>query len=275
MEAIYADLDQILFEKREKDYGAYVIRSQHSRILMRALLIGLLMFISITALPKIISWMNPPIPIEYCEEDPIVIGPIIDLITPITEPVEPIEVPSLPKGPKVPNVATLTFSVPNPSEDEMLSDDATIHSMDEFDDKAIGLFDTDGELGGNDFPWDEIGDEIGGGDEPFVEPEEEDERSVVGLERMPEPLDLAGFRERVGYPRMAIEGELEGTVKAMVRVDLDGTYLSHEFVPPLAHPILMDAVAKELKNLRFLPAIRKGRPVKFWAMVPVTFKLNK
>lgn len=275
MEAIYADLDQILFETKEKEYGAYVIRSQHSRILMRALLIGMLMFISITALPKIISWMNPSIPIEYCDEDPIVIGSIIDIETIIQEPVEPLEVPQLPKGPKMPDVATLSFAVPNPSDNELLNDDATIHSIDEFDEKAIGLFDAEGELGGNDFPWDEIGDEIGNLDEPFVEPKEEDETSVVGLERMPEPLDMEGFRERVGYPRIAREGEIEGAVKVKVRVNIDGTYMEHAFMEPLAHPILMDAVAKQLKTLRFLPAIRNGRPVKFWATVPVVFKLNK
>ncbi len=56
---IYADLDQIVFEGRSKDYGAYDMRKRYNRVLTRAMLITFLLFISITGLPKMIAWIMP------------------------------------------------------------------------------------------------------------------------------------------------------------------------------------------------------------------------
>src|SRR5262245_38153658 len=58
-ETVYADLDEIVFEGRSKDYGAYEMRKKYNRYLERAALIAGLLFIFITSFPKVWDWIGP------------------------------------------------------------------------------------------------------------------------------------------------------------------------------------------------------------------------
>ena len=58
-EIVYADLDEIVFEKREKEYGAYAMRKRYNRLLERAALIAFILFLFATAFPKVIDWVWP------------------------------------------------------------------------------------------------------------------------------------------------------------------------------------------------------------------------
>jgi protein TonB len=52
-ETIYADLDEIVFEGRSKEYGAYEMRKKYNRFLERSALIAFILFIFLTGWPKI------------------------------------------------------------------------------------------------------------------------------------------------------------------------------------------------------------------------------
>ena len=69
---IYADLDKIVFEGRPQEYGAYQMRKRYNRYLTRAMLLAFLLFISITALPKMISWVSPSDGIDEDENNSII-----------------------------------------------------------------------------------------------------------------------------------------------------------------------------------------------------------
>lgn len=270
MKAIYADLDQIVFENKEHAYGAYNIRRNHSRILMRALLIGLLMFLSLTALPRIIGWMMPALPIEMVDE-PTILPIIRDIPIPEVKVDDPEPTYSAPRPPQ-PKVAMTAFNVPRPSDKDLDDEDATINNMDDLEDSNIGPFDQDGVDDIADYPWDEL-DKLPA-NPPFEEkPAEEDDESFVGLTRMPEPIDLDLFKKTIKYPELAKEAHIEGTVKIKVKVKPDGTYDSHTFEDQ-AHDILRQEVAKKIKELRFIPALRDGKPTKFWVKIPFKFSLQ-
>lgn len=51
-------LDEILFEKRNKEYGSYVLRKKYPKALVTAMVIGLLVFSSLLAYPIISSMLN-------------------------------------------------------------------------------------------------------------------------------------------------------------------------------------------------------------------------
>jgi protein TonB len=55
---IIADLNEILFEGRNKSYGAYAMRTQGHLYLMRAALVALLLFVVATATPLFIRWFS-------------------------------------------------------------------------------------------------------------------------------------------------------------------------------------------------------------------------
>lgn len=52
------DLDEIVFEKRNKDYGAYEIRKKYNRRINRAFLISLLIMLIAVSIPTILSLIN-------------------------------------------------------------------------------------------------------------------------------------------------------------------------------------------------------------------------
>ena len=60
-ETIYADLDEIVFEGRSKEYGAYEMRKKYNRFLERSALIAFLLFVFFTGWPKISGWIFPEI----------------------------------------------------------------------------------------------------------------------------------------------------------------------------------------------------------------------
>jgi len=50
--------DEILFEKRNKEYGSYVLRKKYGKHLMTSLIIGILFLGTVIAYPVIASYMN-------------------------------------------------------------------------------------------------------------------------------------------------------------------------------------------------------------------------
>lgn len=164
------------------------------------------------------------------------------------------------------------FNVPRPSEKDMADDDATINSMEDLEDANIGAFDQDGIDDIADYPWDEIDNT--GTTPPFEEKEEDvDDDSFEGLTRMPEPIDLESFKKTIKFPDLAKEAGIKGTVKVKIRVAEDGTYLSHTFEDK-EHEILHKEIASKIQQLRFIPALRNGKPTKFWVIIPFKFELR-
>ena len=52
------NLDEIIFEKRNKDYGAYALRKGYSRNLIRAMVISFTLFLMGVSIPLIASYMS-------------------------------------------------------------------------------------------------------------------------------------------------------------------------------------------------------------------------
>jgi len=102
--------NEILFEHRNKEYGAYVLRNESDRILTKALFIGVSLLAAISISPLVISAFKSEEPIKGPE------GVEIELVDPITPPdvqeqppivVQPIQAR--------PNVKQFDSSVPTPS----------------------------------------------------------------------------------------------------------------------------------------------------------------
>jgi len=78
------------------------------------------------------------------------------------------------------------------------------------------------------------------------------------------------------YPREALLDGIEGTVVLKVLVDVDGKPLSVEIERSSGNRRLDEAARRQvLRKWSFKPAIRDGRAVKVYGMVPVSFSLNR
>lgn len=265
MSTIYADLDDIVFEHKEKDYGAYQMRRTYTRYLGRAAMIAILLFLLGVCLPKFMSWFKDKPQLN--DDEMIEAIPVnLDVAPPTLEEEKP-----LPPPPEVeqPKIETIKFVVPVPDKDA-----ADTTSMKEID-KIEGNIDEKDQEGDKDAPIDWDGYEDDGnkaGDLP--QETEVGPNDWVDLQEEPKPVNMEDFRKSVGYPEMAKQADITGKVIVRVQVDKSGNYVKHVVLKD-PHPILTNAVTSKLNSLRFTPGIQAGKPVKVWVTIPVDFQLNK
>lgn len=102
--------NEILFEHRNKEYGAYVLRNESDRILTKALFIGVSLMAAVSITPAVISAFKDPVVVQTsCGIGPINIQ---DVDTPeITPPVTITPV----KPATAPDTKTFDSTVPTPS----------------------------------------------------------------------------------------------------------------------------------------------------------------
>lgn len=271
---IYADLDQIVFEGRSQDYGAYQMRQRYNRILTRAMLIAFLLFISITGLPKVISWISPVVYEEVCldENPPLEDWTEVELEDKVDEP----EVPAIPLPPQPP-MATVAVSIPTPTPKEDLEQEVIIAAIADLDSAAVGLVTVEGPTG-EEYPWTEIEKKGKCPTCPPTEtevPEEEiSSTTFVLLEKEPQAVNMDELRKLIGYPAMAIEAQIEGKVILRIQIDKNGDYVKHIVVKE-PHPILTRAVTEKISHLKMTPGIQAGKPIKVWVTLPFDFHLLK
>jgi periplasmic protein TonB len=266
MSYIYADLDDIVFENKDKDYGAYEMRRKYTRYLGRAAMIAILLFLCGTSVPKIVSWfVAPP---KFVEDEMIEVIPVnLDTPPPTIEEEKP-----LPPPPEIeqPKIETIKFVVPVPDKD--VSEDSTMKKMDDLDDMQIDDKDQKGDPDAK-INWDDLDNDNKAGDLPPDEPEL-GPNDWVDLQEEPKPVNMDAFKALVGYPEMAKQADITGKVIMRVQVDKFGNYVKHVVLKD-PHTILTNAVASKLSQLKFTPGIQAGKPVKVWVTIPVDFQLNK
>jgi TonB family protein len=78
--------------------------------------------------------------------------------------------------------------------------------------------------------------------------------------------------QAIGYPEKAKAAKANG--KVVLRVDFDekGNYVSHT-VKESAHPLLLEAVEAQIKNIKATPAKLNGKPIRYSYNVPFKFNL--
>jgi periplasmic protein TonB len=268
MNTIYASLDDIVFENKDKNYGAYHLRRKYNRYLSRAALITLLLFLSGTAMPKMISWFKD-LPERVEIEEPIIVcGGIIDTLpTYYDVKIKPI----LPPVVEPPQIKTVEFVAFIPVKDA--SEELTIKKIDDLEGLEIGDKDQDGDENGK-INWDafESGDGNGVGELPKEE-KEPDPDEWIDLQYEPKAVNMEAFKKSVGYPDLAYQAGMEGKVVLKVLVDKRGNYEKH-IVLQDPHELLTKAVISKVSQLKFTPGIQAGRPVKVWVTIPVNFEIK-
>jgi protein TonB len=264
---IKADLDEMVFEERERSYGAYYLRKRYPQ----ALTIGTTA-ISVAALllvfgPMLINRFG-----LFKKEDKkktIAITINMEDLPPPPPLDEDQPPPPPPPDMPPPQVKTIAFQIPEPTPEEELEEDATIVEVEELKEApAIGLENKEGSDEG--FFTGEVDAE---GDIPEVIVEQEpDANDFIFAEEEPQPVNMAEVQKLIGYPQIARDAGIQGTVVMRVLVDKRGAYKKHRVVSQ-AHPILAQAVESQIGKLKFTPAIQGGKPIEFWVNIPFAFKL--
>lgn len=248
----------MVFEGRNKAYGAYVLRKENPKVTMIALLIGASVFASLMALPMI-DWSSE----EELVEEKVVMVDMAKLPPPPKEEPKPL-LPPPPPPPPAPKIDEAKFVKPKVVEKEKVVEE--IKTIEELKDKNIGSKDIKGRDDGKiviDMP-------SGDGDKA-VEVTEDTNQIYTAVEVRPEfPGGIAKFYEFVGKNYRAPEEDIKGKVIVQFVVERDGSLTDIKVLRDLGYGTGAEAIRVVKKSPKWKPGIQNGRPVRVLYNLPIS-----
>ncbi len=269
-------LDDFIFENRNKSYGAYVLRSDYQRVIIKSLIIGSCLILLALLSPVILAK-------EEKEDDKKIITITMEKLNvekpPVDEP-KPVE-PEAPK-PQQAKVNTKAFNDFKVVPDDVLTE--LPPTQDELADPTIQIGSeniTDGEVFTGEVPIEET-DRVGSGTEPTpveVAPEPADKEWIT-VEIQPEFAGgmkaLVNFLQKnLHYPSQAQRANIGGKVYVNFVVGSDGTITKIDVLKGVGFGC--DEEAERVVKLmpKWNPGKQSGRNVAVRFTLPIAFQLQE
>lgn len=279
VDLVSRDWCDLVFEGRNKDYGAYRMRARTGSRNFRAL-VALLILIAVIALiigiRAVVTTMT-----KNGELDNTSVTQLSQLKK--EEPKKEEKKVQIkyeePKVEKVKVKASLQFVVPKIEDDALVDETKEVKSQDEVTKSSISIaaqdYAGDGEGGIN---IDDLKDnqQAGGTDVPPQEEEVADNALVEVPATYPggEAALLRFISENLDYPSIAQEQELQGVVVLRFRVEKDGSIGEIVVKKSLSKECDQAAAQVVSKLARFVPAKQQGHPVPVWFTLPIRFQIR-
>lgn len=268
---------EIVFEGRNKEYGAYRLRSKAGARNLKSLLTLLSIMLIIGAI-VVTQAVVSNIVKKNSNLDSENITQLSQLEQKPEEKKEEkkIEIEySKPEIQKVKVKASIQFTVPKIVDDDKVEEGKEVKSQDEVTKSNISIaaqdYEGDGEGGIN---IDDLKEnqQAGGSDVP-VEEEVADNALVEVPASYPggEAALLQFISKNLVYPQIAQEQELQGTVIVRFRVEKDGSIGKIVIKKGLSKECDEAAAEVVSKLKRFVPAKQQGHPVPVWFTLPIRF----
>ncbi len=258
--------NDIVFEDRNKSYGAYFLRKNHNRSLAMALIITGSTFVFLVSLPAIIDWINNKMD-EV--EVPMDITPM-DLTAP--PPLDETEPPP-PPPPPPPVMETVKFTPPVVTDDEVVDDPPPVQTEET---PTISTVTQEGTGDNNDI----IIPETGTGNQIV----ETVETPLTIVEQMPtfpggEAEMMKWIKnkiEQVGYPQMEKEAGISGTCYVTFVVEKDGGITDVKVLRGVSGGPGYDKLAQQVVKAmpHWKAGKQNGREVRVQFNLPIKFTIK-
>jgi protein TonB len=256
------DFDDILFEVRNKDYGAYQLRKRYNSVMTAGIIFSSVLFSVLVILPFILTPRS----------ENVIRGGIMSVqvnMANLEPPEDRIIVPPAPPPPEAARIQEIVKYVPPVVVDSVISMEQQLLTNDELLIQSdIDPLEISGTGSGNDplFAQDGIGTDS---EEPFIM-----------VEVMPsfKGGDIGTFRQwvqnRTYYPQEAIDRRIRGTVFLTFIVEKDGS-VSNVTVMKGVDPLLdNEAVRAISESPKWTPGLQRGQPVRVRFQIPMNFSFN-
>jgi protein TonB len=266
------DILDILFEGRNKAYGAYDLRKTYNKRMMTAMVITVVL-ITVLLLSYIISSNMPE------KEINVIVGPDIMLeeIKPEEKKVEPPPPPPLALEPPKVEMVRSTFIII--VKDEEVKEDEKPPEVEKLEESKIGAINQEG------IKDDEIvAPPVNYAGKGIIEAPKKDETDYeMTFEKVEiESLYPGGagawmryLNKTFRYPQEAQDNEIQGTVVVQFIVDREGNVSDVEAVSgPSTGGLREEAIRVIKKSGKWEPAVQNGRKVKSYKKQPITFRLE-
>lgn len=265
-----ASLNDIVFEGRNKNYGAFELRRIYGRNVTRALVIGAALLALLVFIPVIAKMLEEQKPKEVLnlKENVLMDAPPLDE----TKPPPPPPPPEAPPPPP-PKLTTVKFTPPVVKKDEEVKKEE-VPDQEELKDKAVATVTV---KGNTDAP--DLSDLSGEGNKVVEEVVEN--KVYTYVEQMPAlpggggmGAIVSAIQKNVRYPAVDLRNQVEGRVFASFTVDENGDISDVKIVKGLSGTIDAETI-RSIKALpKFIPGKQNGRSVKVSFTVPVTYKIQ-
>ena len=271
----------LVFEGRNREYGAYRARANKGKFQLRALIFVLIIIAAIIAFLIAKNAVEAAI-----EKNRALDGDQVTELSQLKkdEPKkeEKKKEPELkyeePKQEKVKVKASIEFTVPKIVDDDKVDHSKELKTQDEVTKSSFAIasqdYAGDGEGGIN---IDDLKDNQTAGGTSTPKEEEVVDNALVEVQASypgGEAALIAFISKTLVYPQIAVEQDLQGTVILRFRVNADGSVGDIIVKKSLSRECDQAAadVVKKLK--RFIPAKQQGHPVPVWFTLPIRFQLQ-
>lgn len=253
----WLDFDDLLFQKRNRDYGAYQLRKRYNSVVITGIILASLVVSSVVILPFVLAHHS----------DNVLMGNRsfvqVNMET-LEPPKEEIYVPPSPPPPQAVHVEEIVRYVPPvvvdsipPLEKSQLSTNEYLNQTTTKKVDVTGTGTGDNLMSGQD------GTET---DEPFFLVEVMPLFKGGGLEKFREWI-----RNRTNYPEAAIKKKIRGKVFLTFIVEKDGS-VSNVTVVKGVDPLLDDEAVKTIsESPKWTPGLQRGEPVRVRYSIPMNF----
>jgi len=246
----------IVFENRNKEYGAYVLRREYDRNVLIALFSGVLLMLFCIVGPFMMSKKTQASTFDFGikNNDPELIDPSKDIKPP--EPPKPEPSVQLPKPAGY--IAPVVVDSAPPENSFRNMDDLKLTVTDKKIDSTNLTAVTH---------------------EDFPEAKGDERKIFIFVEEPPQfgngESDLMKyFSDNVRYPQLAIDNDIQGKVYVRFCVTNKGTVDMVTIVRGV-NPILDEEAMRVVKSMpKWKPGKQMGKAVNVWHTVPISFKLT-
>lgn len=266
-----ADIDDIVFEYRNKNYGGYLLRKLYPGNMTKANIIATVLFILAISLPSIINFVKKSLPQEET------INAEVTLAEP--PPLDP-KAPPPPPPPKAeppPKRPTIAFVAPKVKKDEEVTEEVAPPDVEDLKNIDISTKTQEGVENGAPEGLEEA--------EPappapvLEEKVEKPEEIFKVVEQKPEFPDgeaamLKFIYSNIKYPPIARENGVEGTAYVTFVVEKDGSITDVKVVRDIGAGCGEEAVRVVKMMPKWNPGKQRGRPVRVQFNLPVKYKLE-
>lgn len=267
-----ADILDIIFEGRNKEYGAYQLRKDYNRRLMVALIVTASVILLSFGGFLLSNFLNQ----EGPKKDMVVQDVQLEEIKQEEKKEEP-PPPPPPKPPEPPKVEMAKFTPPKIVPDEQVKEEEKPPEVEKLEETKIGTVNQEG-VKDEGIVAPPVEDAGKGVVEAPKKVEEDWDKTFTKVEIESEyPGGSAAWQRYLNktlrYPQEAIDNEIQGTVVIQFIVDKEGTVSDVEAISG-PEELRAEAVRVIKKSGKWTPAVQNGRQVKSYKKQPIVFRLE-
>lgn len=259
----------LVFKDRNKSYGAYVLRTDSSKNLLRAFFIAAPLFTFSIVLPQALSRLQADADVQHADQ----IVEVQDLVSPPAKPLTPKPASAVP-APKLEKVKTVKLTADIRVVDQPVSSDE-MPSLDDLKDAAVGSVTQQG-IASAAQPVTATAQ--GGAGAESIPAADNSIREASSLDSYPEfEGGMAAWakyiQKNLRYPPQAMEDGLQGKVFVSFVIEKDGSISNVTVIRGVAGSLDQEALRVIQKSPKWKAGMQNKQYVRVRYNIPISFSL--